>query len=108
MFGKEDHFVTDSEGFLKPIRHLAAQVFAGSEFRLRINETVSEVHFALENDEQVPAGLPKNGVYVKTAAGNEYWARYCIITFTVYRFLLQYLTCTSEYMLTIDTHESLL
>ena len=87
MFGKKDSFIPDSEGFLKPIRHLAAQVFAGSEFRLRMNEKVSEVHFALENDEKVPGDLPKNGVYVKTAAGNEYWARYCIITFTVWRVL---------------------
>ena len=90
MFGKKDNFIPDSEGFLKPIRYLAAQVFAGSEFRLRMNEMVTEVHYALENDDQVPADLPKNGVYVKTAAGKEYWARYCIITFTVSKFDLQY------------------
>ena len=83
VFGKKDCFVPDSEGFLKPIRHLATQVFAGSESRLRLNEKVTEVHFALENEKEVPDGLPQNGVYVKTAAGNEYWARFCIITFTV-------------------------
>ena len=83
IFGKKDNFIPDSEGFLKPIRYLAAQVFAGMESRMRLNELVTEVHFALENDVEVPAGLPKNGVYVKTASGNEYWARYCIITFTV-------------------------
>jgi polyamine oxidase len=82
VFGKKDNFIPDSEGFLKPIRYLAAQVFAGIEFRLRMNEIVTEVHYALENDGQVPADLPKYGVYVKTAEGKEYWARYCIITFS--------------------------
>lgn len=85
VYGKQDFLVRDPEGFSKLIRHLSNQTFASNDPRLRLNERVVEVHFELENDESVPNDLPDDGVgvYVKTAAGNEYYARFCIITFPV-------------------------
>ena len=62
-------------------RYLAGETFAANDPRLRFNEMVTEVYFTLEDDQSVPAGLPNNGVYVKTSSGNEYWAQYCVITF---------------------------
>lgn len=78
VYGKKDMFVVDPDGFSKIIRHIAEQTFAENDSRLLLNERVSEVYL-----EHLPDGLPDNGVYVKTAAGNEYWARFCIITFPV-------------------------
>lgn len=88
VYGYKDAFVVDPEGFSKVIRRVASQTFAPNDPRLLLNETVAEVHFALENDARVPDGLPDDGVYVKTAAGNKYWARYCIVTFPVRHFPL--------------------
>ena len=75
--------VLDPEGFTKVIRHVAEQTFSANDTRLRLNELVTEVHFALENDQYVPNDLRNDGVYVKTASGRTYWARFCIITFPV-------------------------
>ena len=83
VYGKKEALVVDPEGFSKIIRHLASQTFTPNDTRLHLNKTVSEVHFVLENDTNVPDDLPVEGVYVKTAGGNAYWAPFCIITFTV-------------------------
>ena len=83
-YGVEEAFVTEPEGFVKVIRYLAGQTFTANDPRLRLNEMVTEVHYDLESDQSVPEDLPTDeGVYVKTASGNEYYASYCIITFTV-------------------------
>ena len=82
-YGVEEAFVTEPEGFVKVIRYLAGQTFTANDPRLRLNEMVTEVHYALESDQSVPEGLPTDGVYVKTTSGSEYYASYCIITFTV-------------------------
>ena len=83
VYGYKDAFIIDPNGFSKIIRHIADETFAPNDPRLLLNEAVTEVHFYLENDARVPDGLPDDGVYVKTATGNKYWARYCIITFPV-------------------------
>lgn len=85
-FGTEEALVVDPEGFAKIIRYLAKQTFTANDKRLLFNETVTEVHWVLENDTDVPEGLRKEGVFVKTAAGNEYYAPYGIITFPVRSF----------------------
>ena len=71
VFGKEDALVVDPSGYAKIIRHLAAQTFTPNDSRLHFNETVSEMHYELENDQNMPSGLPNNGVYVKTTEGNK-------------------------------------
>ena len=83
VYGYKDAFIIDPEGFSKVIRHIAEETFTKNDPRLLLNEAVTEIHFSLENDARVPSGLPDDGVYVKTATGNKYWARYCIITFPV-------------------------
>ena len=83
VYGFEEVLIVDPDGFAKLIRCLANQTFSSNDSRLHLNEIVTELHFALDNDSTVPAGLPNYGVYVKTAAGNQYWARFCIITFSV-------------------------
>ena len=87
-YGAEEAFIVEPEGFSKIIRYLAGQTFVANDPRLRFNETVTEVHYTLDEDQSVPASLPTNGVYVKTASGNEYWAQYCIITFSVQSFFV--------------------
>ena len=83
VYGFEEVFIVDPDGFAKLIRCIANQTFSSDDSRLHLNETVSEVHFALDDDLTIPTGLPNYGVYVKTASGNQYWARFCIITFSV-------------------------
>lgn len=82
-YGAEEAFIVDPEGFVKVVRHLAARTFTANDQRLRFNEVVTEVHYSLATDQSVPVGLPEEGVYVKTASGNEYYARFAIITFSV-------------------------
>ena len=96
VYGTEEALVVDQDGFAKIIRHLAAQTFSPNDARLHLNEMVSEVHFELENNTNVPDGLPKEGVYVKTSGGNEYYAHFCIITFTV-RLILSRFHVMSSY-----------
>lgn len=83
VYGNEEVLVIDPDGFVKIIRHLASQTFTANDPRLRLNEMVSEVRYELETDPSVPEDLRNDGVYVKTADGKEYWARCCIITFSV-------------------------
>ena len=83
VYGIQDHFLPDSWGLTKVVQHLAKEIFAENDPRLRLNETVTEVHFALDNDRSIPDDIPKEGVLVKTASGNKYYGRFCIITFTV-------------------------
>ena len=84
VYGKIDALVIDQKyGYGNIIHHLAIQTFRLDDSRLNFEEKVSEVHYELENDKNVPFYVPKYGVYVKTTNGNEYWAQYCIITFTV-------------------------
>ena len=86
-FGSEEVLIVDTDGFAKLVRCLANKTFTGNDSRLHLNETVSEVHYNLNNDSSV-SGLPNYGVYVKTSSGNEYWAQYGIITFSVRVFTL--------------------
>lgn len=84
VYGYCDHFIPDPWGLSKVVDLLAAETFTmPNDTRLRLKEPVTDVHFDLENDSDVPSDLPREGVYVKTATGEQYWARYCIITFTV-------------------------
>lgn len=84
MFGDDDSFIVDPEGFAKIIRYLAAQTFTSiNDRRLRFNELVTDVHYALADDPIAALSNSQKGVYVKTASGNEYYARFCIITFSV-------------------------
>lgn len=73
-YGEEEAFIVDPEGFVKVVRYLAARTFTANDPRLRFNEMVTEVNYAPASSE---------GVYVKTASGNEYYARFAIITFSV-------------------------
>lgn len=83
VYGSQEVLVIDPDGFVKIIRYLSGQTFTANDSRLRLSETVNEIHYELENDQNVPDGLPKDGVYVRTSGGNEYWARHCILTFSV-------------------------
>lgn len=82
-FGKEGAYMVDYEGFMKGVRYLASQTFSTNDARLKFNEVVTEVHYDPENDKTIPAEAQNEGVYVVTSSGNTYWARYCIITFSV-------------------------
>ena len=89
----------DPAGFTKVIHHVAGQTFGANDARLRLNELVTEVHFALENDQYVPNDLRNDGVFVKTASGRAYWARFCVITFPVryYATAVLYILYECEY-----------
>ena len=99
MYGGGNELVVDPDGYSKLVRHLAAQTFVGGERdpRLLLHETVRQVHlYAPKLEQQNPDEcLPdccsssspllneRESVYVRTAEGHEYIARYCIITFSV-------------------------
>lgn len=82
-YGKEEAYIVDSGGFSKGVSYMASQVFATGDQRLRLNELVTEVHTDPANDQSIPLNYQNDGVYVVTASGNAYWAKYCIITFSV-------------------------
>ena len=91
--------VVDPDGYAKLVRHLAAQTFLDGERdpRLLLHETVRQVQFYEPKGEQQnqddclpdccsssnPLLNERDSVYVRTAEGHEYIARYCIITFSV-------------------------
>lgn len=96
-YGEGNKLVVDPEGFAKVVRHMADQTFTGGECdpRLRLHETVSHVRLYAPEQLNADEGLAdccsassallneRESVYVRTAEGNEYVARYCIITFSV-------------------------
>ena len=92
LYNEEDALVVDEEGYAKLVRHLAAQAFVrgAHDARLLLNETVREVRFLAADGECSPncnssrtTTNEREGVYVRTAEGLEYCARYCIVTFSV-------------------------
>jgi hypothetical protein len=92
LYGEGDAMVIEPEGYAKIVRHLAKQTFIDGESdpRLLLHETVREVHLLAVNGEcnsnstsSNPAENNRDRVRVLTSNGNEYYARYCIVTFSV-------------------------
>ena len=93
VFGIIDAMVVDSKqgGYSSIVNRLAEQTFDDEDPRLILGETVREVKLDAENDQCHPDSSASNSIEndsericVRTAAGHEYRAQYCIITFSVY------------------------
>ena len=102
-YGGGNELVVDPDGYAKLVRHLAAQTFVRGENdpRLLLHETVRQVQLStLES------------VYVRTAEGHEYVARYCIITFSVFAkfspFFMRELKHCFEFLVSADLALALL
>lgn len=85
--------VVDSKhgGYSSMVRRLADQTFDDEDPRLLLGETVREVQLDADVAQCHPESSASNSIaneseriYVRTAAGHEYRAQYCIITFSVY------------------------
>ena len=97
-YGAGNQLIVDPDGFAKLVRHLAAQTFVRGENdpRLLLHETVRQVQLykpereQQQNPDSSVSNAPLNeleSVYVRTAEGHEFVARYCIITFSVFAWL---------------------
>ena len=93
-YGAGNELIIDPDGFSKIVRYLAAQTFVRGENdpRLLLHETVRQVQlYSPEREQKNPDDSASNAplderesVYVRTAEGHEFVARYCIITFSVF------------------------
>ena len=89
VFGQIDAMVVDSKqgGYSSIVRRLTEQTFDDEDPRLILGETVREVQLDAEDDQCHPdsnsIANDSERICVRTAAGHEYRAQYCIITFSV-------------------------
>lgn len=90
VFGNLDAMVVDPKGYGSIVSYLADQTFDDKDPRLLLSETVREVLVGADPDpDPDDASASKRSaneserICVRTAAGHEYRAQYCIITFSV-------------------------
>ena len=69
--GGKQFFVTDSRGYVHIVNCLAGMFLEPSDSRLLLNTTVTEVKYN------------ENGVYVSTASGDVFSAKYALVTFSI-------------------------